>query len=57
MTDIEVEILYNEMEKFFGKLPSWEHEPMCFANHVKLFKYYKGREYGRPPIDSNVPRD
>jgi hypothetical protein len=44
MTDDEVEILYNEMEKFYGKLPSFEHEPIQFANCVKLFKYYKKRE-------------
>jgi hypothetical protein len=44
MSDEEVLILYNEMEKFFGTLPNFEHEPIQFANCVKLFKYYKKRE-------------
>ena len=43
MTDEEIEKIYNEMEVFFGKLPNFEHEPIQFANHVKLFKYYKER--------------
>jgi hypothetical protein len=53
MTDQEVEILYNEMEKFFGELPNFEHHPIQFANRVKLFKYYKQRQYeqeNRPSI-------
>jgi len=41
MTDKEVLQLYNEMEEFFGSLPNFEHEPIQFANRVKLFKYYK----------------
>jgi hypothetical protein len=44
MTDEEALIIYNEMEKFFGSLPNFEHEPIQFANCVKLFKYYKQRE-------------
>lgn len=44
MTDEEALIIYNEMEKFFGSLPNFEHEPLQFANCVKLFKYYKQRE-------------
>ena len=44
MTDEEIEKFYNEMEKFFGELPSWEHHPMQFWNCVRLFKYYKERE-------------
>jgi hypothetical protein len=41
MTDDEVLQFYNEMEEFFGSLPNFEHEPIQFANCVKLFKYYK----------------
>ena len=48
MTDQEVEQLYNEMLEFFGSLPNFEHEPIQFANRVKLFKYYKSRELKIP---------
>jgi hypothetical protein len=41
MTDEQVMQFYNEMEEFFGSLPNFEHEPIQFANCVKLFKYYK----------------
>lgn len=51
MTDEEVLQFYNEMEKFFGTLPNFEHEPIQFANRVKLFKYYKEHD-GRPEISS-----
>ena len=43
MTDEEVLKFYNEMEAFYGSLPSFEHEPIQFANKVKLYKYYKER--------------
>jgi hypothetical protein len=39
MTEEEVEIMYAEMEKYFGVLPSVDHEPKRFAYYVKLFKY------------------
>jgi hypothetical protein len=44
MYDEEVLQFYNEMEKFFGTLPNFEHEPLQFANCVKLFKYYKEQD-------------
>jgi hypothetical protein len=44
MTDEEVIQFYNEMEEFFGTLPNFEHEPIQFANRVKLFKYYKEQD-------------
>ena len=44
MTDEEVLQYYNEMENWYGSLPSFEHEPIQFANKVKLYKYYKERE-------------
>jgi hypothetical protein len=44
MTDEEVLQYYNEIEKWYGSLPSFEHEPIQFANKVKLYKYYKERE-------------
>ena len=44
MTDEEVLQFYNEMEEFFGTLPNFEHEPIQFANRVKLFKYYKEQD-------------
>jgi len=44
MSDEEVLQFYNEMEKFFGTLPNFEHEPIQFANRVKLFKYYKEQD-------------
>lgn len=43
MTDEEALKFYEEMEAFFGKLPNFEHEPIQFANCVKLFKYYRER--------------
>jgi len=54
MTDEEILKFYDEMHLFYGGLPNFEHEPIQFANHVKLFKYYKEREQNeRPTIDNN----
>lgn len=42
MTDEEVLIVYNDIEKWYGKpLPNFEHEPMQFAYIFKLYKYHK----------------
>ena len=41
MTEEEVEIMYAEMEKLLGPLPSVDHEPKRFIWYVKLFKYLK----------------
>lgn len=38
MTDKETEDFYDEMLKFFGKLPDFEHEPIQFAYKVKIYK-------------------
>lgn len=40
MTDEEVTIVVEEMEKMLGALPSPEHEPIRFAHYVKLYKFY-----------------
>ena len=40
MTDTEVIIVLEEMEKMFGALPDPIHEPIRFAHCVKLYRYY-----------------
>jgi hypothetical protein len=43
MTDDEVKIVVEEMERMFGALPSPEHEPIRFAYLVKLYRFYVER--------------
>lgn len=44
LTDEEVMIVYEDMQKYFGHpLPDPIHEPIRFAYYVKLYKYYKQR--------------
>lgn len=43
MTDEEVKIVVEEMERMFGKLPDPLHEPIQFAHYVKLYRYYVER--------------
>jgi hypothetical protein len=40
MTDDEVLVVLEEMEKMFGTLPDPIHEPLRFAQCVKLYRYY-----------------
>lgn len=40
MTDDEVSVVVEEMERMFGALPSPVHEPIRFAHYVKLYKFY-----------------
>jgi hypothetical protein len=40
MTDEEVKIVIEEMERMFGKLPDPLHEPIRFGHYVKLYRYY-----------------
>lgn len=43
MTDAQANRIYAAMVEYYGdSLPSPEHEPMQFAHHVKMFKYYQG---------------
>jgi hypothetical protein len=51
MTDDEVLQFYNNMLEHFGSLPNFEHEPIQFANCVRMYKYYK-EQYGRPKTSS-----
>jgi len=44
MTDEEAIKFYEEMLAWYGELPNPDHEPIRFANCVKLFKYYKNRQ-------------
>lgn len=44
MTDEEAEKIYEDMLRYFEKLPNPEHEPISFAHYVKLYKFYKQRE-------------
>ena len=46
MTDQEQ---YNELSKVFSYLPNYEHHPIQFAWHIRLYKFYKAREakYGK----------
>jgi hypothetical protein len=44
MSEDEIIKMYEEMEAFFGALPNFEHHPIQFAHHVRVFKYYKGRQ-------------
>jgi hypothetical protein len=47
MTDEEALKFYEDMLEHFGKLPNFEHEPIQFANCVRMYKHYK-EQYGRP---------
>lgn len=40
MTDDEVLMVVEEMEKMFGELPDPIHEPLRFSHCVKLYRYY-----------------
>lgn len=51
MTDDEVLQFYNNMLEHFGSLPNFEHEPIQFANCVRMYKYYK-EQHGRPETSS-----
>lgn len=44
MTDEEALKKYNDMLKYFGTLPNFEHEPKQFAHCVKMFNYYNERK-------------
>jgi hypothetical protein len=39
MTEDEIRLALESMEKEFGKLPNPEHEPRRFAYYVKLWRY------------------
>jgi hypothetical protein len=43
MTDEEVKIVVEDMERVFGKLPDPLHEPIRFAHYVKVYRYYVER--------------
>jgi hypothetical protein len=43
MTDEEVKIVVEEMERILGKLPDPIHEPIRFAHYVKVYRYYVER--------------
>ena len=43
MTDEEVMLVVEEMEKMLGTLPSPEHEPIRFAHYVKMYRFYIDR--------------
>jgi hypothetical protein len=46
MTDDEVLKFYNELVEYYGdKLPNFEHYPKQFEMCVKLYRYYKEREF------------
>ena len=51
MTDDELLQFYNNMLEHFGSLPNFEHEPIQFANCVRMYKYYK-EQHGRPETSS-----
>ena len=51
MTDEEVLKFYDELVEHYGSLPNFEHEPIQFANCVKLYKYYK-EQRGRSETSS-----
>jgi hypothetical protein len=40
MTEEEVKIVVEEMERMLGTLPDPIHEPIRFAHYVKLYRYY-----------------
>lgn len=45
MTEDEVMAFYKELQEFYGdKLANFEHYPRIFANQVKLYRYYKGKQ-------------
>lgn len=43
MENTELELILDEMEFRFGKLPHPTHEPRRFEYYVKLYKYYKNK--------------
>lgn len=43
MTDDEVVMIIEEMERMFGKLPDPLHEPIRFGYYVKLYRFYVER--------------
>jgi hypothetical protein len=46
VTEEELIKVVEEMEEMFGdSLPSPEHEPIRFAYYVKLYKFYKIRQF------------
>lgn len=44
MTDEEAIAFYEELLEWYGTLPNPDHEPIQFANCVKLYKYYRERK-------------
>jgi hypothetical protein len=47
MTDEEVLKFYDELVEHYGSLPNFEHEPIQFANCVRMYRYYKERNENR----------
>jgi hypothetical protein len=39
----DLEKIADEMEAWFGNLPSPEHEPKRFKYYIKLYKYLKSK--------------
>lgn len=56
MTDQEQ---YDELSKVFKYLPNYEHHPIQFAWHVRLYKFYKAREakYGKSLSQEIIKED
>ena len=44
MTRADALVIYKDMKRVFGVLPSHIHEPIQFAYKVQLYKLYKSRE-------------
>jgi hypothetical protein len=53
VTDEEALQFYNELLDHFGKLPNFEHEPIQFANCVRMYKYWK-EQNGR--TETSIPQ-
>lgn len=45
MTDDELNAILIDMERIMGSLPHPIHEPIRFAHYVKMWRYYRSREY------------
>jgi hypothetical protein len=43
MENTELELILNEMEFRFGKLPHPTHEPRRFAYYVRMYEYYENK--------------
>ena len=43
MENTELELILDEMEFRFGKLPNPTHEPRRFEYYVKMYIYYKNK--------------